>query len=453
MKERRLFLCVPMILLIVACAAPGDATRGDTASRPHDVPDLEAVLPGNVGGRELARWSARGQSLLAFLTDQDVAAIGHALAPKGLTIDDFVLAAAGRMNVASDPPHIVVAYRAGTIPAVELPRRLGIDHPEAGAWTDRTIGGKLVHVGTDRMLVQDEHQRGVPYVYNAGPVRVVVVTDDEAWAADALRRLQDSPEQVVAFERMGDIVGADGAPMVLVPAGEFLMGSASSDAAAEADERPQHRLVLNAFHVDKYEVTNGQYRQFLSTVREGGHSSCDPGEPNGKDHTPDASSWNWGTLSGVEQPVVNVDWYDAAAYCARAGKRLPTEAAWEKAARGTDGRIYPWGGSWDASRANSSVARLRSTVDVGSYPDGASPYGAEDVAGNVWEWVRDWYGERSYDETVAQDPAGPSSGTYRIIRGGSAINEPDGLRSAVRNPGVPLGRIGTVGVRCAQDLN
>lgn len=202
----------------------------------------------------------------------------------------------------------------------------------------------------------------------------------------------------------------DGAEMVLVPAGEFWMGS---DTEGDADEKPRHRVWLDGFYIDKYEVTNALYRRFLEAT---GH------------HAP--RYWNDAKWNGVSQPVVGVNWYNAGAYCKWAGKRLPTEAEWEKAARGIDGRKYPWGDQWDWSRANSGGTK---TVPVGSYPSGASPYGALDMAGNAWEWVIDWYDKDYYGRSPERNPQGPDSGRYKVLRGGSWYNLPVALRATSRS--------------------
>jgi formylglycine-generating enzyme required for sulfatase activity len=205
--------------------------------------------------------------------------------------------------------------------------------------------------------------------------------------------------------------GDDGAEMVLVPAGEFLMGSTEYE-----DEKPPHRVHLDAYHVDRYEVTNALYRRFMDAT---GRQA--------------PSYWNDSKWNGASQPVVGVSWHDAEAYCRWAGKRLPTEAEWEKAARGTDGRKYPWGDQWDSSKANSFESKLGKTVAVGSYPGGASPYGAHDMAGNVWEWVADWYDKDYYRRSPERNPQGPDSGHHRVLRGGSWVNIPVDLRTADRD--------------------
>jgi formylglycine-generating enzyme required for sulfatase activity len=203
--------------------------------------------------------------------------------------------------------------------------------------------------------------------------------------------------------------------MVCVPAGEFLMGSTDDDPYAEDDEKPQHAVYLDAFWIDKYEVTNAQYR---ACVKAG---ACEEPRPC------DIDDYN-----APEQPVVCVSWDDAQDYAAWAGGRLPTEAEWEKAARGTDGRIYPWGNSPpDCNKANYGDCAGK-TLPVGSHPDGASPYGALDMAGNVWEWVADWYDPDYYSQSPGRSPQGPESGDFRVLRGGAFRNDLRGVRCAVR---------------------
>jgi formylglycine-generating enzyme required for sulfatase activity len=216
--------------------------------------------------------------------------------------------------------------------------------------------------------------------------------------------------------------------MVLVPAGEFTMGSNDYPS-----EKPPHRVYLDGFHIDKYEVTNALYRRFMAAT-----SRSAPSYSNDE-------QWN-----GASRPVVGVSWDDADAYCKWAGKRLPTEAQWEKAVRGTDGRKYPWGEQWDASKANSFESRLGETAPVGSYAGGVSPYGAHDMAGNVWEWVADWYDENYYKQSPERNPQGPGSGRSRVVRGGSWSGKPIGLRSSHRNGVTPDGRFFDIGFRCAR---
>jgi formylglycine-generating enzyme required for sulfatase activity len=219
------------------------------------------------------------------------------------------------------------------------------------------------------------------------------------------------------------IIVKDVAPMVLVPAGEFTMGSNEG----RDDEKPVRRIHLDAYYIDQYEVTIGQYEEFLDA------NSFDP-----------PPSWTTMAQPSYEnRPVVNVDWKDANNYCKWAGKRLPTEAEWEKAARGTDGRVYPWGNDPpDPLRANFGKDRAtwnnhEALVPVGQLKDGQSPYGIHDLAGNVWEWVNDWYDPDYYATGPSRNPKGPQSGKFKVIRGGSWDLAPESLRSARRDLNIP----------------
>jgi formylglycine-generating enzyme required for sulfatase activity/tRNA A-37 threonylcarbamoyl transferase component Bud32 len=214
----------------------------------------------------------------------------------------------------------------------------------------------------------------------------------------------------------------DGMVMVYVPAGKFSMGSDGGD----SDEKPVHTVTLDAYWIDRTEVTNAQYRKCVDA------GACTA--PAG------ASSYTRGSYYGNSSfdayPVINVDWNQAQAYCRWAGGQLPTEAEWEKAARGTDGRIYPWGNQDpDCNRANywgKDGGCVGDTSRVGSYPSGASPYGALDMAGNVWEWVADWYATDYYGGSPGENPPGPGSGQYRVLRGGSWYRNANGARCAYR---------------------
>jgi formylglycine-generating enzyme required for sulfatase activity len=242
---------------------------------------------------------------------------------------------------------------------------------------------------------------------------------------------------------VAEINSRDGAPMVLVPAGGFTMGSNGGD----HDEKPPHEVELEAFYIDKYEVTTSRYAKFLQAT----------GREKPKHWT------NTVPVSHGDRPVVGITWDDAKAYCEKYGKRLPTEAEWEKAARGTDGREYPWGNSVpDSNRAN--FARFTNSWEtdlyskrlkpVGNYEEGKSPYGAYDMAGNVWEWVADWYAKNYYWNSPKENPKGPSNEKSRVVRGGSwSYYEPLALRAASRGDWVPSNTSESIGFRCAQDLD
>jgi formylglycine-generating enzyme required for sulfatase activity len=235
-----------------------------------------------------------------------------------------------------------------------------------------------------------------------------------------------------------EIIGKDGAPMVLVPAGEFVMGSDKGD----EDEAPPHRVYLNAFYIDKFEVTNGRFAKYVEAIQ------SEPPWGFTDKETP---------VIHAERPVRWVNWMDAMGYCLWVGKRLPTEAEWEKAARGTDERVYPWGN--DPPTPVHAVYGLREggaeTVSViGNHHMGQSPYGVQDLAGNLYEWVMDWYAEDFYSSFIngpAINPRGPGEGAAKVQRGGSYINTPYRLRSSFRTKGNPTEQDPNVGFRCAQD--
>ena len=205
------------------------------------------------------------------------------------------------------------------------------------------------------------------------------------------------------------IIGQDGAPMALIPAGEFQMGDHFNE--GDNDERPVHTVYLGAFYMDIYEVTNAQYQKFMSAT---GHAA--------------PFFWSDSRFNAPQQPVVAVSWYDAVAYAEWAGKRLPTEAEWEKAARGgLIGKPYPWGdeapvagGVYRANYdpGNDAADGYAYTAPVGSFPPNG--YGLYDMAGNVWEWCADWYDENYYTNSPHSNPLGPNSGNFGVVlRGGS----------------------------------
>jgi formylglycine-generating enzyme required for sulfatase activity len=228
--------------------------------------------------------------------------------------------------------------------------------------------------------------------------------------------------------------------MVTVPAGPFLMGS--PEEVGGADEHPQRTVHVKAFAIDQTEVTNARYLRF---VKETGHK-------------PPPNPYEEGRLSATpmiaDLPVVQVTWHDAADYCQWAGKRLPTEAEWEKAARGTDGRIFPWGNGeptpqhTNFNREWEGVGTLR---PVGSFPAGRSPFDLDDMAGNAREWVQDWYDPEYYKAAPDRDPRGPEQGILKVIRGGSWHHGSNDIRAAVRGKGGFALKTDGTGFRCARD--
>jgi formylglycine-generating enzyme required for sulfatase activity len=248
--------------------------------------------------------------------------------------------------------------------------------------------------------------------------------------------------------------------LVFVQGGSFRMG----DNVGEGDprERPVHTVEVSSFYIGRTEVTNAQYRRFRD----------DPGYedpkfwPDGwvvpKDQIPywkDPRNHGGATPGSDDYPVQGVNWDSAVAYCnwlsAKTGKkyRLPTEAEWEKAARGNDQRRYPWGNMIDKSFANFVGSQDYDTgKPVGSYVKGASPYGAMDMAGNVMEWCADWYSRDYYSVSPKKDPKGPATGAYRVVRGGAFFFEPFDLRSAARSAAWPsLQSHRMIGFRVARD--
>lgn len=234
----------------------------------------------------------------------------------------------------------------------------------------------------------------------------------------------------------------DSVPMVTIPAGEFLMGN--PEGKGRADEWPQRSVYLDAFAIDQVEVTNERYLAFVATT---GHRN--PPNPYGTGPLQSAK--------GIEQlPVVQTTWYDAKAYCSWAKKRLPTEAEWEKAARGTDGRLFPWGNE-PATPKRANFDREwedeKTLYPVGSLPEGDSPYGVKDMAGNAREWVSDWYDADYYKHAPERNPQGPDKkGVVRSIRGGSWHSPLADITSSARGRGGFALQTHGTGFRCARGL-
>ena len=225
--------------------------------------------------------------------------------------------------------------------------------------------------------------------------------------------------------------------MILIPAGEFLIGSDPSvEEDARDNEQPQHTLYLPDYYLAKTPVTNAQYAAFVQATFHQQPSYWEGGKPPGgkEDH-----------------PVVNVSWHDAIAYCkwlaetTRKPYRLPSEAEWEKGARDTDGRIYPWGNRWDEKRCNTREIGRRDTTPVGAYPDGASPYGLLDMAGNVWEWCFGLSRDYPYNPNDGREDLGAEG--IRVLRGGSWYNNQNNARCAFRGGSSPGYRGNLVGFR------
>jgi formylglycine-generating enzyme required for sulfatase activity len=227
-----------------------------------------------------------------------------------------------------------------------------------------------------------------------------------------------------------EMTGKDGAPALRIAAGTFTMG--------DDEHSPRREVYTDAFYIDKFEVTVGRYARFLKAT-----GSVNP--PEGwEDIDPERVA---------ELPVVGVDWRDAEAYCRWAGKRLPTETEWEKAARGADARLFPWGDQTpDVQRANFSNASPKAydggLSRVGSHPAGKSPFGVHDMAGNAAEWVADWYAE-SFQRSDRRNPQGPADGKAKVIRGGDRFDAADRIATTRRYFASPDHRSEEIGFRCA----
>lgn len=256
-----------------------------------------------------------------------------------------------------------------------------------------------------------------------------------------------NPSSGVGTDMPGQVVTPAGSvhEMVLIPSGVFVMGYNGGD---QENQMPAHDVSLPAYYIDKYEVQNAQYSAFVATT-----SAQAPRYVN------DA------TLNQPNQPVVGVTWAEARDYCAWAGLRLPTEAEWEKAARGTDERLYPWGNMLpdgmlaNFADKNANLDWRELSVDdgygfsapVGNYITGASPYGVYDLSGNVWEWVSDWYDPNYYKSSSSENPKGPIEGVNRVIRGGSWYSRITALGATFRLFHEPGHGTLYVGFRCVRD--
>lgn len=286
---------------------------------------------------------------------------------------------------------------------------------------------------------------------------------------DVPKEAKRLPEEKSAQDKLPrESSGKDSAPMVLIPAGEFWMGSTENQIEdllaiqcgyARGSEQlrticqrfpkaegPLHRVNLDAYYMDKFEVTVARYAEFMRATNR-------------------ANPYFWDQVDISKHrdfPVLWVDWHSALAYCEWVGKRLPTEAEWEKAARGTDGRIFPWGNEPPIGRFGNFGKWLTTNLDdplydgrtelVDSYEAGKSPYGLHHMAGNVYEWTQDWFDENYYKQSPEHNPKGPSSGRYRVIRGGSWQGSPIDVRSAARLEEDPSVGSAMIGFRCARDV-
>lgn len=233
--------------------------------------------------------------------------------------------------------------------------------------------------------------------------------------------------------------------MILIPAGEFTMGS---DERAP-DEKPAHKVYLEAYYIDRFEVTNEQYYQFWIKAQ-----AYRPESFSEEHGIGGIGKWPDRALKHPKQPVIGVSWHDAVAYANWAGKRLPTESEWEKAARGSTDNYWAWGSSLTGVYANTwdgNDGYDNTLAPVGSYPKGASPHGVMDMTGNVWEWVADWYSDTYYYQSPKQNPKGPKLGVWRVIRGGSWVDKINRCTTTIRLNFYPNLKPSFIGFRLAKD--
>jgi formylglycine-generating enzyme required for sulfatase activity len=273
------------------------------------------------------------------------------------------------------------------------------------------------------------------------PVDTPSPTEEESAPTEAATVPPTEEAIPTSSTAQSEIADEKGVAMVLVPAGNFVMGSTKGD----LDERPIHSVYLNAYYIDKFEVTNALYQACVNT------GTCKP--PVHADSYTRSSYY--GNPFYNDYPVVWVDWNMAKAYCEWRGARLPTEAEWEKAARGAEELTYPWGKGVDCQKANFTRghnACVVGTSKVGTYEGGKSPYGVYDMAGNVWEWVADWYSATYYASSLTSNPPGPDAGRARVLRGGSWNRGEMDIRSSNRVNYAPNYNNFDAGFRCASSL-
>ncbi len=303
----------------------------------------------------------------------------------------------------------------------------GFELTRPAAGRDWTLD--LVEPGIHRVELQDHNGASIQRLVRVEPGRTTVAafqSSGESVAGFALEPLGENDQGYLEYRRP-----KDQAIVIRIPEGEFLMGN------SEAERSPkEHRVWLSEFLIDKTGVTWGQYKQFASETG-----------------TPMPAHETYWTITD-RQPVVYVTWEESRAYCQWAGARLPTEAEREKAARGTDGRLYAWGN--EEPSPERAVFRVSwgygHPAEVDSHPLGASPYGALHMGGNLWEWCEDWYEKDYYDASPFENPTGPPAGTAHVVRGGSWDSRPAVLNASVRSWGHRGYRDGDFGFRCAMSI-
>jgi len=320
----------------------------------------------------------------------------------------------GELVVAADVPRAEIFLDGGFV------RRTSSEEP---------VVLNAVRVGQREVIIRDASGREARVEARVEKGRRTIVSlvlmKGSLASADGLRPLGRNPQGGEEFWRE-----KDGAIVVRIPGGEFQMGSPETQ--GEPSERPRHAVRVSGFLMDKTEVTWGQYKRFLAASSQ-----------------PPPKSPIWGMPETL--PTSSITWPEASAFCAWAGGRLPTEAEWERAARGDDARQFPWGDTFDPWRCNTRDGGPHKPTPAAEYPDCVSPYGVLDLTGSVSEWCSDWYDEKYYTASPAESPTGPETGTRRVTRGGDWMNGSSLVRVASRMGIEPTWPGPMQGLRCAQD--
>lgn len=251
-----------------------------------------------------------------------------------------------------------------------------------------------------------------------------------------------TPSPTPQFPKGASIISdSDGMKQLSIPSGEFRMGTLEDGEWISENEMPQHLVYLDGFWMDETEVTNAQYKKCVDA------GVCVPPRRTSSYSKPEY----FGNPEFDNFPMVYVDWEQANTYCTWAGRRLPTEAEWEKAARSTDARLYPWAGDAKGTHfANFTFYTFEDPVAVKTYPYGVGPYGTYEMAGNVYEWVADWYSPTYYTDSPRENPPGPEIGLTRVMRGGGWSSDWIYIRTASRMHYSPQDSSSDLGFRCAQ---
>jgi formylglycine-generating enzyme required for sulfatase activity len=326
----------------------------------------------------------------------------------------------GVVEVAAEGKTVTVASGQGTFILANNPPfpPVCVDLAAIQQWLDRLRGAEEVSGALVGFVNTQPPCSALPT-----PLLAVTQPVTAPAAIPTLAALPTAPLSPVVREWLNPV---DGAPYVLIPAGEFIMGTADGP----TNERPAHTVYLDEFWIMQTEVTNAQYARCVEA-----------------DKCTAPANTRWNDPAFANHPVTNVNWQQAVAYAAWAGGRLPTEAEWEKAARGVHGLVYPWGDQAPNLQVLNYNVQTGGTVPVASYPSGASPYGVLDMAGNAEEWVADWYDPNYYPTSPPRNPQGPAQGDLRILRGGSYVQNRAAVRAAVRAPISPNSEFATMGFR------